>query len=176
MGFDLTLFNALHAYAGQSRIADWIIIFFAEYAQYPVIVAFFILLYVSHYSRQRKIQLLWVSFASVFLSRAIITEIIRLFYHRERPLFDMNVHALFSEYSWSFPSGHAAFFFAFAAAIYFYNKAWGVWFFVAALLISMSRVVGGVHYPVDVLGGAVVGIVSASVVFFVIKKVSGEKR
>lgn len=62
----------------------------------------------------------------------------------------------------SFPSGHTAASFAVAAALYMggYKKSGGTALAFAAL-IGASRLYLGVHYPTDVLGGAIVGIFSA---------------
>ncbi len=68
------------------------------------------------------------------------------------------------EKNWSFPSGHAAFFFALSTAVYFYNKKWGVFFFIASSLLSIGRIMGGVHYPSDILGGAIIGVLCAYLV------------
>ena len=72
--------------------------------------------------------------------------------------------------NYSFPSGHAALFFAMAMVIYFYNKKWGLWFFGAAILMGLSRIIAGVHYPTDILGGAIIGTLTAWAVFYFAKK------
>jgi undecaprenyl-diphosphatase len=61
----------------------------------------------------------------------------------------------------SFPSGHAATSFACATmlALAFPRYGWG--FFLLAAAIAWSRVYVGVHYPLDVLGGAVLGVLVA---------------
>ena len=60
----------------------------------------------------------------------------------------------------SFPSGHASSSFAFVTAVYLseLNKKWAAIVFVIALMISFSRLYVGVHYPTDVLGGVILGI------------------
>lgn len=61
----------------------------------------------------------------------------------------------------SFPSGHAATSFAAATVL---TLAWPRWwpaFLLLALAIGFSRVYVGVHYPLDVVGGAVLGILVA---------------
>lgn len=57
----------------------------------------------------------------------------------------------------SFPSDHAAAAFAIAFAVLFCARRAGVGFLVAATLISLSRVALGLHYPSDVVAGAIVG-------------------
>ena len=57
----------------------------------------------------------------------------------------------------AFPSGHAAASFAVATVLARYFPAWrGLWY-GGALFVGMARVVGGSHFPTDVLGGAVLG-------------------
>lgn len=63
--------------------------------------------------------------------------------------------------SFSFPSGHAAISLA-AGLILAKNYKKFSWFFITlALAISFSRIYVGVHYPIDVLSGALVGITVA---------------
>lgn len=81
----------------------------------------------------------------------------------------MHVAQLVSENKWSFPSRHMTFFFAISTALYFYNKRWGVVFLIAALLIGIARVIAGVHYPLDILGGAVIGVITSYLVFRFLK-------
>ena len=57
----------------------------------------------------------------------------------------------------AFPSGHASASFAVAAVLARYFPEWrGLWY-GAALFVGAARVVGGSHFPTDVLGGAVLG-------------------
>jgi len=113
-------------------------------------------------SRREKIGYLILGATSVILSRLIITEAIRWIWHRPRPFVDQQVNQLIEHSaSGSFPSGHIAFLFALSAAIYFFNKKIGWLFFGLSFLIGLSRIFVGIHYPLDILGGIVVGILSA---------------
>ncbi len=64
----------------------------------------------------------------------------------------------------SFPSDHAAAAFAIAFAVLAFSRRAGVGFLAAATLIGLSRIALGVHYPTDVLAGAVVGWAAALLV------------
>jgi len=64
----------------------------------------------------------------------------------------------------SFPSGHAATSFAAATILSFASFAWprlAPVLFLLAAAVAFSRVYVGVHYPLDILGGAVLGILVA---------------
>lgn len=156
---DLFLFQKINSLAHTSKILDWIGIFLADYALYTAGIILLVLLF------WKKNRLMVVSVAiSVILSRLIITEIIRYFYHYPRPYVVLEAAkkliAENQDYA-SFPSGHAAIFFAIAMAIYFFNKKLGIVFFVGAILIGIARIFVGIHWPSDILGGAIIGILSA---------------
>ena len=71
----------------------------------------------------------------------------------------------------SFPSGHTSASFAAATAIYAINKKWGIAAYVFAVLMGFSRLYLGVHFPLDVFCGAIVGTVAAKLVLFLAKKI-----
>lgn len=170
MLLDTSLLHFLNDFAGRYPLFDAFIIFFASYAQYFLIAAFCLFLYFSVYPRGQKFSLFGVTVISVIVARLGVTELIRFFYHRPRPFLTNHLYQLISENEWSFPSGHAAFFFAMATAVYCYNKKWGAGFFAAALLITISRVIAGVHYPSDIFGGMIIGVVVAYAVFYFAEK------
>lgn len=170
MALDVKLFHFLNDLTGKSRLFDISIVFFASYLQYVLVAIFILLLYFSIYSRREKIRIFLAAMTSAIVARFGVTEIIRFFYHRPRPFVVFQIHPLISENDWSFPSGHSAFFFAMATAIYLYNKKWGMGFLIAAILMNVSRIMAGAHYPSDILGGAAIGIVVAWSVFYFVEK------
>lgn len=78
----------------------------------------------------------------------------------------------------SFPSGHTCAAFAAAGAWYaFLPKKWmAVTGLVLAALMGLSRLYVGVHFPSDVLAGALVGLFSAWVVCFAYRKLAARRR
>jgi membrane-associated phospholipid phosphatase len=65
-------------------------------------------------------------------------------------------------HSAAFPSGHAATAFACATVIGCWSPRLALPAFVLAAAIAWSRVYVGVHWPLDVLGGAALGVVVGS--------------
>jgi len=68
--------------------------------------------------------------------------------------------------SWSsFPSDHAALFFALATGVYLTSRRLGwLMYLYTAVVIALPRVYLGIHYPSDILAGALLGVVAGSTV------------
>jgi undecaprenyl-diphosphatase len=64
-----------------------------------------------------------------------------------------------------FPSDHATAAFAIAVAILLRDRRWGAIALVFACVLAVGRVAMGVHYPSDVLGGAVLGAACALILW-----------
>ena len=76
----------------------------------------------------------------------------------------------------SFPSGHTSAAMAAATAIFMHDKRYGIAAFVLAACIAFSRMYLFVHFPTDVLGGAVTGVVSAVAAFFLMRWFENRKN
>lgn len=73
-----------------------------------------------------------------------------------------------SEYS--FPSGHTLNGFTAAVTIFLYYRKAGIAAIFLAAAIAFSRMYLFVHYPTDILGGMVLGILDACLVYFLMNK------
>ena len=91
---------------------------------------------------------------------------------RVRPYdFAGNIDLLVDRLSdFSFPSGHTLCSFEGAFAVFIRNKKWGIAAIVFAFLIALSRLYLYVHYPSDVLVGALMGIAIAYLASFIVDK------
>ena len=95
----------------------------------------------------------------VIATDQISSTILKNIFERIRPcnaLPDVNILATCSQ-SFSFPSSHAVN--NFGAAVYFYKifPKYKVALFTVAILVALSRPYVGVHYPSDIIGGALIG-------------------
>lgn len=72
--------------------------------------------------------------------------------------------------SYSFMSGHSFSSFLCATIVFMYHKKSGIVAYVVAAIIAFSRLYFGVHYPTDVLCGAIFGTASGIACFYMAKK------
>ena len=106
--------------------------------------------------------LLWVAVADGVAQ--LSTELIKLGVHRHRP----RVHTLVSEpHSHSFPSGHAASSLACAVVLGAFAPRLRAPLYALAALIALSRVYVGVHYPLDIVAGSLLGALVALAIHLV---------
>lgn len=111
-----------------------------------------------------------LSYAASFL---IGNEWLKDFIARPRPcaVDDTVMLIVKKPHSFSCPSVHTYLAFSSAMAIFHYHKKAGIGVFVFAALVGFSRMYFFVHYPTDVLFGAVLGILTALVVCTLLDKV-----
>lgn len=108
------------------------------------------------------------------VTNSVIVNIIKYAVNRERPfIHNQLIEKLSTGGSPSFPSGHTsdAFMIAFSVSLLFARqKCWLLLIWVWALLVAYSRIVLGVHYPSDVLGSILIGMLIAFIVNYYFKK------
>ena len=164
--YDKDLFKLIN-YKWHNGFFDWLMPWLRNANLWYPLYFFLVLFMVINY---RKTGWWWVVFcgATVFLSNAVSSDIIKENIIRLRPCNDpaiadwVRVLVGYRPQSSSFTSSHAANHFAFAMFWYSTLKnALGKWtaiFFLWAFSISFAQVYVGVHYPIDITCGALIGI------------------
>ena len=117
--------------------------------------------------RKRALKVLVAMALSIALSDAISYRVIKPMVNRPRPAESgITVQMRTNPHSGkSFPSNHAANNFAGATILSFAYPQLRLAFLGVALIVSISRVYVGVHYPFDILGGAILGALMAHLIW-----------
>ena len=162
---DLALFRLLNGLAGHWPWLDGLTRFLVNdyVAPTALSLALFSLWFSGSevYGRRRRQFAVVQAVAAVLLANGLV-KLLNLVLFRSRPFADLDVTLLFYRPTDStLPSNPAAVAFAFAATVYLHERTWGLWMGVVAVLFGLARVVAGVHYPLDVVAGAGVGILAA---------------
>ncbi len=126
--------------------------------------------------KTRKVGILCV--AALLFSFLIDNVLLKNLVARTRPyeVIEGLTYLVKKPVDYSFPSGHTGTSFATAVVLFLsFPKKYSFWFLVLAVLIGFSRLYVGVHYPTDVLSGAIIGTLIAVCVYLVGTKVQNRK-
>ncbi len=176
-----SIFFSLYNLAHHSVVFDKIAVFITDPFIYIMLVVISIYFIFDVKDLNRKFNFSFIlekvkSFVPLFITGLfawIVGDLIKILFKVNRPFVVFSqVEALVSESGFSFPSLHATLIAAFAFAVYFKNKKFGYICLFAAFLIGISRVVVGVHFPVDVLGGFTLGFAVAFIVKTLARKLN----
>ncbi len=179
---DVFLFRVTNQYLS-CDIMDWLVFFVSDkYFLYVVILVTAVFLYRKYGPRSLVVVL--IAIIVVVSVDFIGLRIFRPIFARARPCLVPETYAiplLGRNTSYSMPSLHASGAFGFAAMVWFYYRGFGWALLAIASLIGFSRVYGGVHWPTDVLGGAVLGCAIAlgiygatELVLYIIRRMTGK--
>jgi undecaprenyl-diphosphatase len=156
-----SVFKNINRFAGKWKVLDIFAIFFARIL--PYLMAIFLFFYSLHIL---NIYLFIVAILSGLFARFIINELVHLFYKESRPAELRGTKVLIPvPKSYSFPSGHASFFFGISSFLLFHNIYLAITFFLLSFLIGIARVFCGVHWFRDILGGFAAGLLSAIIIY-----------
>ncbi len=176
-----SIFFSLHSLAHRSDAGDWLFVFLSEI--FGFIFFFFVALLFALYKdggfsfktpfknfKLKFKEMFVVFFPSIFswlfatiTKKIIVTPRPFVLFDEVNPLF---VHGNLD----SFPSGHAMFFATLATSLFFVNKKLGIFFAFIALVVGLSRVISGVHFPIDILAGYISGIIIGLFFNYIFKK------
>lgn len=132
-------------------------IFGAQYLIYLTFILLFVISLKGSVNERKSFILFLVSLPIIIL----IIKTIHLFIFEQRPFVEQNIIPLIEQKAdASFPSRHTSIMSAIAFAYLFYKSKWAPIFLLLLILVGVSRIYVGVHYPFDILGGIVVGIVA----------------
>ncbi|EJS66847.1 undecaprenyl-diphosphatase [Bacillus cereus] len=166
---NIDAFRAINDLGKQYSFLNSTMIFLAEYMVYflgLIIIAYW-------FTRSRKNKMMIIQALIAFVTAEIIGKLAGKFYLNYQPfvvLPDVNKlvnHAVDN----SFPSDHTILFFSICFSFWLVRKKTGWLWLVLAFCVAISRIWVGVHYPFDVVTGALVGSISALFSYWLIPKI-----
>jgi len=164
---DLSIYHSLNDFAYEHAWVGDLAKFFAQYAVFiPVaVVAVIWLAGPGRFGRALRQAAFAAGIATILA--LLIVKIINELYDRTRPFVHHSHHLLIAHgKDASFPSDHTSGAFAIAFTLLLFGRrslGWAALIF--GVLIGVARVMVGVHYPTDVLGGVLVGAIAALIVW-----------
>ncbi len=135
-------------------------IFGARFIIYLTFILMFVLAFKGGIKEKRAVILVILSIPILIL----IIKIIHIFYFEPRPFVSFQFDPLIDvAEDASFPSRHASIMSSIAFAYLYFKSKWAVFLLLLMLWVGVSRIYVGVHYPLDILGGFIVGIISLAI-------------
>lgn len=132
----------------------------------PLFIFFIVAIFLKYPRKEAFYILLTVALLIVFISAA--TDLTKNYFARLRPNNDATVNTLIrilkNPGTYSFFSGHAASSFSITTLVFLFLRKrfkWAWFFYIWPLLFAASRIFVGVHYPLDIIVGTLVGILTA---------------
>ena len=162
------LFFFFNNLAGKSNFFDGLVVFIANDLQWVIIL--FALIYFLTFDKRIK---RFFIFAILVLFAGMIAHILKsVIFNFPRPFAVLEgvIQLLDKPAFESFPSGHATIFAAISTVMYMYHKQIGWVFIVLTVMIGISRIIAGVHFPIDILAGFFLGFATVFFSYKVLRK------
>jgi len=165
MNLNVKIFQWINSGAGKHPVIDGFAVFFAKGGPY-LLVAFLVALWF-HVGKEKKSVLLEATETAII--GLLINQLIGLFYFHPRPYMIGLCTPLFPHGpETSFPSDHITLMLT-AGFYLLIVRGWigcGIPVLVVALLTAWGGVYSGIHFPFDMVGSLVVGLVSTGLMFW----------
>lgn len=147
-----TIFDFFFSLSQNATVVN-LSIFASEYLTYVL----YVLILVFIFYKVRPFILPLCVLVGTGVSAYIISKILKNLFQIPRPFVEGNFMPIIAESGYSMPSSHATVFAALTTIAFSLDRKLGFVFLFSTLAIGISRLTLGVHYPLDVLFGFILG-------------------
>ena len=168
------MFRLVNDLGKENTFLNPVFIFIAEYM--VIFLALAVLIF--WFTRIYKNRIMVICGSITFVIAELLGKIAGKIHSNHQPFEELNnVNQLIEKaVDNSFPSDHTILFFSFCVTFCLFKGARGAFWIVLALLVGVSRIWVGVHYPADILAGAMISSGPALIVFRIIPKLGSIQR
>src|SRR3989338_373096 len=153
IAFDIDIFKAINSF--HNNFTD---IFFSNITHFGSFYFLVLIGIVAYLLKNRQSKEFSATFLQAYAVVVTIVELLKYFFDRPRPFEVLeNVNVFSSKSDPSFPSGHSAGIFLLASVGAEKFPRYKIPLYALAFLVSISRIFVGLHYPIDVLAGSLIG-------------------
>ncbi|MGE7917134.1 undecaprenyl-diphosphatase [Lysinibacillus xylanilyticus] len=165
------VFQWINDLAGRFPFLDKGMIFITNSVPYVVIVFMLFLWFTGNKEKREEKQYTAMYIVFTCLLGLALNAILHFVYYHPRPFVTHHVHQLVPHaVDSSFVSDHAVLVFSVACTLLLRKDSWKYPVLVWAIIVGISRIFVGVHYPADVIGGALLSLGASIVVMQFSKK------
>lgn len=160
---NIFLFRLVNDLGKEHPFLNPVFSFIAEY------MVFFLALSVLFiwFSRNTDNRIMILCASIAFICAFTIGKVSGVFHSNYQPFVELtDVNKLIhKEKDNSFPSDHTILFFSYCISFWLFKRGWSILWVLLAVLVGVSRIWVGVHYPFDILAGILISLATATFIY-----------
>lgn len=154
---NIEAFRLINNLANKNKVLDWIMIFFSKDVMYMFMIVIVIIFLLGIKKNNLEYRKIVISTLLITIISLVLNYAIGRIYYEDRPFVCNSVNLLYPHLkNASFPSKHSIGTISIALGLSKCNKSVGRLLMILSIIVGLSRVYVGHHYPLDVIGAYII--------------------